>query len=51
MEWETERILMVELKMKENVMIIATYGSNENEITCDKEDFCKKIESRILRTN
>ena len=32
---ETERIFRVELKMKENVTIIVTYGPNEDEIICD----------------
>ena len=35
----TERILKVELKTKENVTIIVTYGPNENEKTCDKGDY------------
>ena len=38
---ETERIVRVELKMKENVTVVVTYGSNDDEIVCDEDDFGK----------
>ena len=40
---ETERILRVELKMKENQMRMTTYGPNENETTCDNGNFQEKL--------
>ena len=36
---ETVKILGVELKIKENVTTIVTYGPNEYEITRNKDDF------------
>ena len=44
---ETERILSVELKIEENVIIIVTYGPNEDEITCEKDDYWEKLDFSI----
>ena len=44
---ETERILSAEIKMEENVTILVTYGPNEDEITCEKDDYWEKLDFAI----
>ena len=44
---KTEGIHNVELKMEENVTIIVTYGPNEDEITCEKDDYWEKLDFAI----
>ena len=33
--------------MKENVTIIVTYGPNEDEITCENDDYWEKLDFAI----
>ena len=44
---ETESILRMELKMKENVTVIVTYGLNQDEMTRDKDDSWVKFNLAI----
>ena len=47
---ETERILWLEMKMKERSSIIVTYAPNEDEITCVKDNYWETLNFTIQNT-
>ena len=45
-----ERIFRVEVKMKENVAIVVTYGLNEGEKTSERDNFWEKLNAILKKS-